>query len=171
LLASISEVIDGDWLRLEPVRVGHVAAALGTPARYVTVTHRERPTLRVDVYAYGPDCFAFEDVIIWRDILIVGFGSHVHAISIATRSAITVSLGAYYCHLYPTENYLLIASGEELFRMEPDCSILWKTESLALDGIVVHDLGPPVVRGEAEWDPPGGWRPFAVFAANGKPAT
>lgn len=47
--ARISEVIDGDVLSMEPVRVGRVPAALGTPACYVTVVENDRPILRVDV--------------------------------------------------------------------------------------------------------------------------
>ena len=30
---------------------------------------------------------------------------------------------------------------------------------------------PPIVVGSGEWDPPGGWRPFSVFASNGESAS
>jgi len=167
----MSEVIDDDWLSMEPVRVGGVPAAVGTPACYVTVVDYDKPILRVDVYPYPPDCYPFQDAIVWRGNLIVGFGSYVHAISVADRSTVTIALDSYFGHLYPTRDYLLLASGEGLFRMEPDRSILWKNEDLGIDGVVVHDAGPPIVRGEGEWDPPGGWRPFAVMAADGNPAS
>ena len=42
----------------------------GTPDCYVTLAEDDKPVLRVDVYAYGPDCFAFQDAIVWRDNLI-----------------------------------------------------------------------------------------------------
>jgi hypothetical protein len=45
---------------------------------------------------------------------------------------------------------------------------LWKSAVLACDGVVVHHPGPPVIRGEAELAPPGGWRPFAVSAVDGR---
>jgi hypothetical protein len=166
----MSEVIDAEWLSVESVRVGRVSAAVGTPPCYVTVTEDDKPVLKVEVYPYGPDCFAFQEAIVWRNHVIVGFGSHVHSISVADRSTITVTLDSYFGHLYPTNDYLLLASGERLFRMEPDLSILWRSEALGIDGVVVHDPGPIVVRGEGEWDPPGGWRSFAVFAADGRPA-
>jgi hypothetical protein len=171
LFARMSGVIDAEWLRVESVRVGRVPAAVGTPDCYVTVAEGDKPVLRVDVYAYGPDCFAFQDAVVWRDNLIIGFGSHVHAISLVDRSAITIALESSFGHLYPTRDYLLLASGDRLFRMEPDRSILWKSEPLGIDGVVVHEPGPTVVRGEGEWDPPGGWRPFAVFAADGRPTS
>jgi hypothetical protein len=171
LFARMSEVIDAEWSRVESVRVGRVPAAVGVPDGYVTVAEDDRPVLRVDVYAYGPDCFAFEDCIIWRDIVVVGFGSHVHAILVADRSAVTIALESYFGHLYPTRDYLLVASGERLFRLEPDRSILWQSECLGIDGVVVHEPGPKIVRGEGEWNPPGGWRPFAILAADGRPAS
>jgi hypothetical protein len=137
----------------------------------VTVTEDDKPVLRVDVYAYGPDSFAFQDAIIWRDNLIVGFGSHVHAIAVADRSTVTIALESYFGHAYPTRDYLLLASGDRLFRMEPDRSILWKSEPLGIDGVVVEEPGPAVIRGSGEWDPPGDWRRFAVLAADGTPAS
>ena len=155
LIARMSPMIDAKWLGVEPVRVGGNPSGVGTPACYVTVAEDDRPVLRVDVYAYGPGSFAFQDAIVWRDNLIVGFGSHVHGVSVADRSAITVALESYFSQLYATRDYLLVASGERLFRMEPDRSILWKTEPLGIDGVVVHEPRPPVVRGEGEWDPPG----------------
>lgn len=165
------DVVDAEWLGVESVRVGGVPAAIGTPACYVTVADDDKPVLRVDVHAYGPDCFAFRDAIVWRGNVIVGFGSHIHAISVADCSATTIALESYFGHFYPTRDYLLLASGERLFRMEPDRSILWKSEPLGIDGVVVHEPGPTVIRGEGEWDPPGGWRPFAVFADDGRPAS
>ena len=173
MLVRISKVLGSDWLRSDSVRVGGVPATAAAADRYVTVADGEKLLLRVDVYSYGPDCFAFEDAIVWRNSVIVGFGSHVHAISLPSRSVATVPLESYFGHLYPAADYLLIASGTRLSRMEPDCSILWTSEELAVDGVVVHDPGPPIVRGDGEWDPPGGWQPFSVLAANGRrfPAT
>lgn len=166
--AKISEVIDALWLRCEPVRVGSVPRGLGTPDRYVLVSDGDVPIVRVDVYAHPVDCFPLEDALVWRDNVVIGFGCHIHAVSLSNRAWCTIALGSYYGHLYPTPDYLLIASGERLLRMEPDRAILWTTELLAVDGVLVDDPGPPVIRGQAEHDPPGGWQPFAVHAADGR---
>jgi hypothetical protein len=55
--------------------------------------------------------------------------------------------------------------------VEPDRSILSESEPLAIDGVVVHKPGPPVIRREGEWDARGGWKQFSVFAAKGKVVT
>jgi hypothetical protein len=150
--------------------VGRVPVTLRTPNRNVTVLKDGEPTLRIDVYAYGPDCFAFEEAIVWHDMVFVGFGSHVHAVSPMDCSVVSLELGSYFGHFYPTADYLLAASGERIFRFQSDRSIMWKSDVLGIDGVVVHDSGPTVIRGEGEWDPPGGWKPFAIAAIDGKPA-
>ena len=169
LIAVISESIGAESLRLDPVRVGRIPAGVGTPDRYVTVIdERDVPILRVDVYARAPSGFAFEDALIWRGNLIVGFGNEVHAVALADRSKLSVELGTYFGHIYPAADYLLIASGERLFRMAPDRSIVWQSDVLGIDGVVVHDLGPDLIHGEGEWDPPGGWAPFTLSAHDGR---
>lgn len=170
LMSRMSGTIDADWLRVVPLCVGRSPSGAGTPVCFVTVAENDDPVLRVDVYAHEPDCYAFQEAIIWRDNLIVGFGSYVHAISISRRSASTVALESYFGHIYSADEYLLLASGERLFRMEVDRSILWRSDHLGIDGVVVHEAGQDVIRGEGEWDPPGGWRPFAILAADGSPA-
>ncbi|MDZ4403681.1 hypothetical protein [Prosthecobacter sp.] len=169
LAAHLSTTIDEKILPLELVRVGRVPAGLATPDCHVAVSDAGGPIFRVDVHASRPACFAFQEAILWRDILLIGFGEEVHAVSLSDRSAHTLELGAYFGHFYPTADYLLIASGERLFRMEPDRSIRWKSEPVGMDGVVVDEAGPTVVRGEGEWDPPGGWRPFAISAVDGSP--
>lgn len=169
-LVRTSEAIDAAWLQVDPVRVGLVPSGLGTPDCHVTVGEDDHPILRVDIYAHHPGSFYFQEALVWCGNLIVGFESYVHAVSIANRSAISVDLDSYFGHLYPERDYLLLASGECLFRMEPDRSIRWKSAPVGIDGVLVHDAGPPIIRGEGEWDPPGGWRPFAVLASDGSPA-
>lgn len=169
LAAHLSTTIDEKTSRLEPVSVGRIRANLATSDCYVTVFDAGELILRVDVHASRPACFAFQETILWRDILLIGFGDEVHAVSLSDRSAHTVDLGAYFGHFYPITDYLLIASGERLFRMEPDRSIRWRSEPVGIDGVVVHEAGPTVVCGEGEWDPPGGWKPFVISAVDGSP--
>ncbi len=163
----MSEAIDEEWSGVAPVRVGRVPKGIGTPPCFVCVTQDEQPLLRVDVYSLGPDCIAFRKALIWHDYLVVGFGSHIHAISLTDNSSITIPLAEYFGELYPTQNYLLIASCSRLFRMEQDRSILWTSDQLGIDGVIVHRAESPTIRGKGEWDPPGGGRNFAVSAEDG----
>jgi hypothetical protein len=53
--------------------------------------------------------------------------------------------------------------------MDPDRSIRWQSDVLGIDGVVVDVSGPDIIRGEGEWDPPRGWKPFELHAATGLP--
>lgn len=165
----MTEAVDGEWSGVDSVSVGQGPLAHETPSLFVTVADDDKRILRIDVYSNGAECRAFQDAILWRDSVIVGFGGHVHAIALADHTVVTIETSPYFGGLYATNDYLLIASGERLLRMEPDRSVLWTSEILGIDGVVVRDPGPGVVLGDGEWDPPGGWRPFALSAENGKP--
>lgn len=164
----ISNTLRTDWIRREPIRAGQVPATLGTPTRYVCVVDdQDRLAFRVDVYAPEPDCFAFEGALIWRDNLVIGLGSYTYAVSLVDKSSVTIALDDYFAALHSTDDYVLVATGARLLCLGADCAILWWSPVLAVDGVVVHDPGPPVIHGEAEWDPPGGWEPFSISAADG----
>ncbi len=165
--ASFAEALEAERLSLEPLRVGQTPGAPHAPERHVIVTRDGLPVLRVDVYAHYPDSFTFQDAIIWHDLLVIGFGSHVHVITLADQATLELALGEYFDKLYPQDDYLLIASGERLFRMQPDQSIRWRSELLGIDGVLVHEVDAETIRGDGEWDPPGGWRPFTVRVVDG----
>jgi hypothetical protein len=139
-----------------------------TPDRFVVVESSEGPLLRVDLYGSGDECFAFEEVCLWSGFVVIGWGHRVYLVELRTRAVSSFDLGRYFGHLYPAAQYLLVASAECLFRIEPDGSLLWRTDVLGIDGVVVDQVADGVIRGQGEWDPPGGWRPFRVCLNTGQ---
>lgn len=77
LTANMSRIADGAASTLTLLKVGKATESADPSSdRVVIVSENDQPILRVDVYAYGPDCFVFEEALIWHDLLIVGFGGH-----------------------------------------------------------------------------------------------
>jgi hypothetical protein len=153
---------------MEPVRLGRVPTGLGTPDRFVAVESGEGPLLRVDLYQSIDECFAFEEVCLWSSFVVIGWGHRIYLVEPRTRAVWAHDLGSYFSHLHPGEHYLLVASAERLFRVEPDGSMLWRTDVLGIDGVVIDHVASGVIRGSGEWDPPGGWRPFQVSLSCGQ---
>jgi hypothetical protein len=161
ITASFQHFADSQGEYVKSVRVGCVPTELGTPDVYVLVENDGVPFIRVDVYG-DEDCYAFEDVIAWREFVVIGFGSRVHLVNYQTQEAITFELDSYFGHFYPGDEWLILASGSRLLRIGPTGRIEWKTEELGLDGVIVDRVEGDLIQGQGEWDPPDGWRPFQV---------
>ena len=52
--------------------------------------------------------------------------------------------------------------------IEPDGRVLWESDIVGIDGVVLDSAEPPIIKGAGEWDPPGDWRPFALSADSGQ---
>jgi len=167
ITASFQNVVAPPWERIKPLRVGRVPTGLGTPNAYVLVENDGAPFIRVDVYG-DEDCYAFEDVIIWREFVVIGFGSRVHMINCQTQEIISFELDSYFGHFYPGAERLIIASGYTLLLIDPTGRVAWKTEELGLDGVIVDSIEGAFIHGRGEWDPTGGWRPFRVRLDTGE---
>ena len=164
------DAIDRPLLEMLPVRIGGIPAGLGTPDKYILLSEDDRPVLRVDAYRSSAECFAFSDAVIWHDYLVIGWGHCAYLINVDSGAVTKHSLGMYFGHIYAEENYLLIASGEQLCRIRPDGSLDWISDPLGIDGVLVHDVTDGVIRGDGEWDPPGGWSPFRLSLHDGQHA-
>ena len=165
--ASFQNFADSPWEHVESVQVGCVPTGLGTPDCYVLIENDGVPFLCVGVYGYE-DCYAFEDVIVWRELVIIGYGSRVHMVNYQTQEIITFELDSYFGHFYPGDEWLIIASANRLILISTTGRVMWKTEYLGLDGVIVDRIEDNLIHGRGEWDPPGGWRPFQVRLDTGK---
>lgn len=167
ITASFQNVADPPWEHVKPLRVGPIPTGLGTPNAYVLVENDGAPFMRIDVYG-GEDCYSFEATCVWREFVVIGFGSRVHMVNCQTQETITFELDSYFGHFYPGAEWLIIASGRRLLLIDPTGSVEWKTEPLGLDGVIVDSIESDLIQGRGEWDPPGGWRPFQVRLDTGE---
>lgn len=168
-VARFASTLSAEWLRLAPVRLGRVPTGLGTPPCYVTVeSDGAVPLFRCDLYTSGePECFAFQDVRVWKSWVLIGFGEAFHLVGLDGKRTISVALGCYFGHAYLSDECLLVASRDRLCRFDADGSMRWRSVELGLDGVVVDRVAGGAVEGQGEWDPPGGWKPFRVSLALG----
>lgn len=164
---SWHDTIEEIWLKRAPIRVGEVPLGFGTPDKYILFSQHEQPILRIDAYRSFEESYPFSDAIRWHDFLVVGWGDCAYLIDIDSGTIVKHKLGIYFGHLYPHAEYLLIASGERLWCINRCGSIEWTSDVLGIDGVVVHDVTHGVISGEGEWDPPGGWQPFAIMLDTG----
>lgn len=163
---TTENVINTPWLHAKNIAVGQVQQALGTPDLFVLIEKDGEPFIRVDLYV-GEETICFHETIIWKAWAVIGYGDHVHLISTKDGTAKSIELDCYFGSLYPYDDFLLVASGMSLYKIDERADIIWKSAALGIDGVSVHNISEDVIFGEGEWDPPGGWKPFQINSGSG----
>lgn len=119
--------IDPPWTTIRPLHLGMVPSCLGTADVFVTISDDDRPLLRVDLYGdSSSETFTFQDALVWREHVFVGFGHRVYVVNPKKQSGSEILLGdsGHFGAFYAGQDYLLVASGECLLRLWPDGKIL-----------------------------------------------
>ena len=164
--------IDSPWTEMPPLRLGRVPSGLGTADLFITISDGDRALLRVDLYGdSSSQTFTFQDALVWCEHVFVGYGHRVYVIDPKKQLASEIFLGTclgYFGAFHAGHDYLLVASGEDLLRLAPDGQVLWSAPNLGFDGVDVKSVVNGLIRGEGEWDPPGGWKPFVLRLDSGE---
>lgn len=162
-------MIDSPWLVFTPITFASSRVRVSAPDFYVTVCVDDEPTTLIGIEVHDEDCRCFNEAIFWSGLVVVGYGERVYVASLGGEIKKERHLGSYFGQLYPYEQFVLVASAERVLAIGPDGDVLWESEQVGIDGVVVHALESGVISGCGEWDPPGGWRSFRLRAADGKP--
>ena len=165
-----STTIDEPWIGIDPVRIGSESPGLGTPDMYIIVTpDDDDPLIRIDVYGYhGEETFTFSDAVEWGELIVIGYGHRLYMVNLHNRSSSALELQGYFGSFTIEGDCLIAASASNLYCFAHNGSLLWVSDELGIDGVVVTNVDKYTITGEGEWDPPGGWRPFTINANDGK---
>ena len=139
---------------------------------YLCIRSLDKATCRVIGFRGSS---VFRDVTIWQQLVVVGYGNDVYAYDPAVNSIMSLNLNPqdsfdYFGSFYLSQqgDFLLVATSKALFRFDHNLVLIWKTEALGIDGVLVKRIESSIIHGESEWDPPGGWRPFEVDLLTGR---
>jgi hypothetical protein len=165
--ATFQASLDDPWRFMDAIRVGRVPTGEPEPV-YVTVKRDGTPVARIDAYSdhRGP----FTDLITWGRFVVLGWDAAVHLVDPVARRVRKVECDGYFGHLYPLDHWLLVATASELICLDDRGDVVWRRGNLGVDGVTVASTTDGLIRGEGEWDPPDGWRPFQLSLATGVPA-
>ena len=131
-MLSVKQLIttDSPWTTMQPLRLGKLPSGLGTSDLFVTISDDDRPLLRVDLYGDSSlETFGFQDALVWRDHVFVGYGHRVYVIDPKKPSGFEILLGigngfSYFGAFYASQDYLLVASGDSLLRLSHNGKVL-----------------------------------------------
>ena len=164
--------IGSPWSTMAPLRLGNIPSGLGTADLFVVISDNDLPLLRVDLYRdASSESAAFQDVVVWHEHVFVGLGHAVYVVDPKAQRGSSIRLESYFAAFYPGEDYLLVSSADALLRLTADGTVLWKKHGLGLDGVTVKHIENGLVEGDAEWDPPRGWKSFRLRLDSGQLVT
>lgn len=165
---------DGLWITKPMVDVGRGWRPDRTADVIGLVTHSGMPLFLVSVYAARGEYVCFREALVWRNWAVVGYGHSVYFVDLTTHESKQHWLDAvsatmpYFGHLYPGYDHLLVATGSNIIRFDKAAEIVWASQDVGLDGVLIHDVDGERIRGDGEWDPPGGWLPFTMDLRTGQ---
>jgi hypothetical protein len=166
---TFQPTIRSPWTEMKPVRLGAVPTGLGTPDGFLTLEKDAEPRLRVDVYGSGNQSWGFEDLQIWDKRVVLGWGDYLYLVNAETGTAGSIELDSPYVQMHMAPEHLLVTSARRMIRVGLDGQVLWTSDCLGIDGVIVERVADGIVWGSGEWDPPGGWRPFRLLLETGQP--
>lgn len=132
------------------------------------VTRDGRPLLRVQLWRSNAEVFTFREAGIWQGFLIVGWGHAYYVVDVDQQRVTRHDLACYFGHLFFESSVCLIASAENVVRLDSSGQPLWTSDRLGIDGVIITAADTNTVAGKGEWDPPGGWQPFRLNASTGQ---
>ena len=176
--AEFLAIDDADWRDADFLLAGDGHAS-GDLDVQVGISYGSGKKLRVDMRVVGPNCLFTEAVCCVADIVYVGYAEFIFVISPEERSVRTHPFEGYFSYIYIAEDLqtsqhelaVLVAGASELLSFSSTGNLLWRSDILAIDGVVIDAVKDGVISGQGEWDPPGGWRPFKLCSKTGEHVT
>lgn len=113
-----------------------------------------------DSNPFNTECFFYNHFCI-------GSGENVYFVNLHTQETKTLSCDMYFGDFYTNKDRLYVASSSRLSCFDPDCEPVWKSEAIAVDGVVVDEFLSDRILVSCEVDPPGHWIQCRLSIHNG----
>lgn len=100
----------------------------------------------------------------------MGFGHQVFVFNAKTKELARHQVDGYFGHMYdcgdfehlPAQLSVLVTSASQALAFSRQGELVHVWSNLGIDGVLLHAVNGRQIEGEGEYDPPGGWRKFAI---------
>ena len=134
---------------------------------YLVVRNREQKRAFKIFYEYH--CSPFKEAAIVDNLLLVGHEEHFYLYDLtANHNILVLKMNGYFGSFYIDKYNLFVADANGIFRINMNGAILWYSEYLGIDGVIIGKISETEIQGSGEMDPPGGWKDFIIDKKTGK---
>jgi hypothetical protein len=126
-----------------------------------------KPVLNLKLESECSPCFKQAEVI-GTDVLI-GYGNQFVIYDLEEKKQKNVlTLQGYFSEFTHTQDAIYLATDSNIICLDWAGRIRWVSPELGIDGVRIASVGNGVLKGEGEWDPPGGWKSFRLDQRTGQ---
>ncbi len=103
-----------------------------------------------------------------NDLIVMGYGNKFVIYDVKNNvKKFETSLEWYFSSFKIDGEDIFVASESELLKIKLSGKLEWTAKSLGIDGVIISKITEDEIKGEGEYDPPGGWKPFVVDRKTG----
>lgn len=164
---SFSETVPAPWHTVSAVQLDVPSSSQPEPDIYILVEKGGLPYRRIDAFGRWK-ASPFKKALLWNNFLAVGYEDQVHLIEPETQTIKNILCDEYFGDFWISNVGLLIATASNILCVGLAGQMLWSSHTVGIDGVIIDSIDNGIIKGQGEWDPPGGWRPFEIDQSTGK---
>ena len=163
---EVKNLMDFPWNAIDNISIGNIRRTKSTPDIYYLIKYKKQPFFVVNVYYDYNSVFRGAELL--GNYLFVGFCESLFIINLVEKNTQNINMKGYFGELYKYENLILVSSALDLLCFNKDAELLWVSNDLGIDGVIVHNIDGGIIYGSGEFDPPGGWIDFKIKLSSGE---
>lgn len=134
---------------------------------YIVVNNDEDQQVFEIRYEYHTG--SFKEALLIGNLLAIGFEDYFYLYdTVLNELMLKVKMEWYFGYLFYHDNLFYVADSCHVFCITKNGDIIWETENLAIDGVVIDKFTEEKIYGQGEHDPPNGWINFILDIKTGQ---
>ena len=109
----------------------------------------------------------FNKVILFGHYFCIGCGEYVYFVDLDRCMVKEEKQQLYFGRFYQYKDYLFITSATSVSCYDKECQLVWKSERIAIDGVLIQEIDEEKIVVLCEMDPPDKWVKRVLYYKEG----
>ncbi len=110
----------------------------------------------------------FRETQIYNDAVLIGWGNTFILYNLTSGKSKILILDWYFGDYRIHDEKIFVCSATDINCLSIDGEVFWKSDPIAVDGIVINSFEGQAIYCSCELDPPGGWVSYKLDLLTGK---
>ena len=166
ILFAFTKKVPGDYHEL-PVLISGKESANEKGHEFVLLKQNDK-IQKVFEIRYSTSGGPYKEAVIFNNLLIVGHYQFVYIYDLLQNNTIlSMEISGYFGHIYIDGDKFYVSDAGCIYCFNNRAKLLWRNNTLGIDGVFISDFTDHEINGSGQWDPPDGWRDFILDKETG----